>query len=86
MPKVKNLVISYKCKPSFETHFIAVKPCVSHLLFIPGKTLPISWPLEVYCFLLQLCILVDLAPVLRGINCKRIFVLLFSWIHTKGLR
>lgn len=54
-------------------------------LFILAKTLPTTHLLKFDC-LLWLYILVDLAPVLRGINCKRISVQLFSWICTKGLR
>lgn len=38
-----------------------------------------------HCLLLQLCILVDLAPVLRGISCKRISVLLFHRVTQKNL-
>lgn len=40
---------------------------------------------RIHCLLLQLCILVDLAPVLRGISCKRISVLLFLRVTQKDL-
>ena len=87
LPKIKNLVssgpanVSLAGRPPFE----AVRLSQVRVSFHPEKTLPTACPLTFHC-LLQLHILVDLTPVLRGINCKKISVQLFSWIHTKGLR
>lgn len=87
-PKIKYLVPSRtcECKPSWENPFEAVHPPQVCISVHPAKTLPTACPLTFHCLLLWLHILADLTPVLRGINCKRISVQLFSWIHTKGLR